>query len=432
MDDSDNQHNTAVSPAFEDALGRGAATDMRVRLIVFSDDWGRHPSSCQHLIGRLMARYPVLWVNTIGTRRPRLSREDFGKAFGRLRTWLSPRAQGVQDRRPANLTVVSPLMYPGFRRRWQRRLNASMMARCVNRSLGRREDGERRVVITTIPTTADLVGRLDADAWVYYAVDDFSVWPGLDSAVLDAMERELASCVHAAAAVSVTIQRRLSTMGCRSLLLTHGIEPDFWANVTDAQRQTQARWLAAAIRPGDDPAERDRWPVLLFWGVVDRRLDTSLCIRLADEVGRLVLVGPQQAPDDALSRHPRIHLTGPRPLPSLPALAAIADVLVMPYADLPVTRAIQPLKLKEYLATGRPAVVRDLPATREWSDAADVAADPTTFVEAVRRRAIDGIDAAQQDIRMRRLSGESWSHKARQLETLVHQALVAAGEHANG
>ena len=35
--------------------------------LVFADDWGRHPSSCQHLIRQLLARYPVLWVNTIGT-----------------------------------------------------------------------------------------------------------------------------------------------------------------------------------------------------------------------------------------------------------------------------------------------------------------------------------------------------------------------------
>ena len=34
----------------------------------------------------------------------------------------------------------------------------------------------------------------------------------------------------------------------------------------------------------------------------------------------------------------------------------------MPYADLPVTRAMQPLKLKEYLVTDRPVVVADLPA----------------------------------------------------------------------
>jgi len=50
-----------------------------------------------------------------------------------------------------------------------------------------------------------------------------------------------------------------------------------------------------------------------------------------------------------------------------------ADVIIMPYADRPVTRAMQPLKLKEYLATGKPVVVRNLPATRGWTDCLDLA-----------------------------------------------------------
>ena len=42
-------------------------------LLVFADDWGRHPSSCQHLVRRLLDRHQVYWVNTIGTRTPRLN-----------------------------------------------------------------------------------------------------------------------------------------------------------------------------------------------------------------------------------------------------------------------------------------------------------------------------------------------------------------------
>ncbi len=49
----------------------------------------------------------------------------------------------------------------------------------------------------------------------------------------------------------------------------------------------------------------------------------------------------------------------------LPALAQQASVLIMPYADLPVTRVMQPLKLKEYLATGRPVVAA--PLRRCWN-----------------------------------------------------------------
>jgi hypothetical protein len=87
----------------------------------------------------------------------------------------------------------------------------------------------------------------------------------------------------------------------------------------------------------------------------------------------------------------------------------------MPYADLPVTRAMQPLKLKEYLATGRPAVVRDLPATRPWADCLDLADTPESFSEAVRSRLNFGLPRCQQVARAR-LAGEGWAEKARAFE----------------
>jgi hypothetical protein len=83
----------------------------------------------------------------------------------------------------------------------------------------------------------------------------------------------------------------------------------------------------------------------------------------------------------------------------------------MPYADLPVTRAMQPLKLKEFLATGRPVVVRDLPATRPWADCLDVADTPRSFSEAVRLRLQTGLPE-QQKVGRARLAGESWAEKA--------------------
>jgi hypothetical protein len=93
----------------------------------------------------------------------------------------------------------------------------------------------------------------------------------------------------------------------------------------------------------------------------------------------------------------------------------------MPYADLPVTRAMQPLKLKEMLATGRPVVARDLPASRSWDDALDLARSPEGFRDAVLLRLHTGLPAGQALAR-RRLAAEGWPAKAAQLE----QSLLAA------
>ena len=89
------------------------ATERPAQLIVFSDDWGRHPSSCQHLVRQLLFQnrlcchggcadcrdYSVLWVNTIGTRRPGLNLADLGNRsqfeYGRLRDLYSGEAPNL-------------------------------------------------------------------------------------------------------------------------------------------------------------------------------------------------------------------------------------------------------------------------------------------------------------------------------------------------
>ncbi len=314
--------------------------------------------------------------------------------------------------------VVNPLMFPGFRRRWQRRFNAWRISQSVHRALGTRKPGEQRVAITTIPIAADLPGRLDVDAWVYYCVDDFSVWPGLDGTVMDEMERTVVSNTDCHIAVSETLQRRLATMGADASLLTHGIDAEHWEQTSDETGSwTPPEWWID--RSG---------PKVVFWGVVDRRLDTPWCLALAEQCGTLVIVGPAQEFDSSLSNHPNIILPGPAAYEDLPQIARHADVLVMPYADLPVTRAIQPLKFKEYLATGRPVVARRLPAVTDWEDAADLVDCEQQLVDVVRERIQHGVPAEQQQAR-RRLVDQGWAAKAARFEQSI---LSALGQKAKG
>ncbi len=79
---------------------------------------------------------------------------------------------------------------------------------------------------------------------------------------------------------------------------------------------------------------------------------------------------------------------------------------------------MQPLKLKEYLATGKPVVVNRLPSTDEWSDCLDAAETPAQFSRMVRERIKDGIPAPQVTARTR-LQQESWKSKAAALDEVL-------------
>jgi glycosyltransferase involved in cell wall biosynthesis len=384
-------------------------------LLVFADDWGRHPSSCQHLVRRLLPRHRVTWVNTIGTRAPALNLATASRAWGKLRQWRGGKTARTDH--PANLRVVSPFMWPWFRTRMDRWLNQKLLLRALRPLVGQSgapsphdhgSSHEPVVAITTIPIAADLVGALEVDAWIYYCVDDFSAWPGLDQQAMKEMERVLVDRCDAIIAASENLVERMASFGRQAELLTHGVDLAAWISE-----------IEPSARPPAEIAESPS-PRIVFWGVVDRRMNGDWLLRLADDLqhGSILLVGPQDEPHLEWLSHPRITRLPPMEYRQLPQLARLADVLVMPYADLPVTRAMQPLKLKEYLATGKPVVVSDLPAVREWSDSLDVARSAEEFSALVRQRVASG-SPLEQRVARRRLERENWDAKAEEFESFV-------------
>jgi hypothetical protein len=369
---------------------------------VFADDWGRHPSSCQHLMARLIDRYRVFWVNTIGTRRPSLDLATLSRGWEKTRQWL--RRLGAPPATPANPLVLNPKMWPWFATSYGRWLNQRLLVRQLTRVLRRLP--EAPVAVTTVPVVADLVGVLPVRRWVYYCVDDFGEWPGLDQATLKRMEDRLLARADTIIAVSETLQERLASKHRDSALLTHGVDLERWLPPQGGERLPELQGL--------EP------PFIVFWGMVDRRMDLAFVRQLASDLdqGTVLLVGPAANPDPELCACPRVRRLPPMDFARLPHLAREAAVLIMPYADLPVTRAIQPLKLKEYLATGKPGVVTDLPATREWGDCLDLVASPEEFSRKVRLRLRSGLPRDQHLARSR-LVHESWAAKASAFERLA-------------
>ena len=331
-------------------------------LLVFSDDWGRHPSSCQHLVRHLVPERHVWWINTIGMRAPTMDRGTVRRGLEKLRAWS--RGRQIRGRGPNESPRAEPknvaLVQPSPRSVAEPGAAPTAISAALRLSTG------PVVAVTTIPLVADLVGRLPVARWVYYCVDDFSEWPGLDHRAIRVMEERLVRRADVLIAVSEKLQERLAAWGRESHLLTHGVDLEHW---TSERPHSFSPLLQGVERP-----------VILFWGAVDRRLDLDFLAALSRDLdcGTIVRSGPQAA-DPAIARLKRVACLPPVPYEQLPQIAREAAVLVMPYADLPVTRAMQPLKLKEYLATGRPVVVRDLPATRCWADALELATTPQEF-----------------------------------------------------
>ncbi|TWU44352.1 hypothetical protein Q31b_18880 [Novipirellula aureliae] len=378
---------------------------MNNRLLVFSDDWGRHPSSCQHLIGQLLPNAQTTWVNTIGMRPPRFDTVTLRRGFEKLSGWVKPaskRSEAIPRPLPDGLTVIDAKMWPWMSHRWDRWLNARLLISQLH------DIAEGAIAVTTIPIVADLVGKLPVDRWIYYCVDDFSVWPGLDGQAMGKMESEMLPQIDRIIAASDTLAAGIADRGHHAEVLTHGVDLDFWQSDSGCKLEI----LDGLPRP-----------IALFWGVIDRRMNADWLLALANRIdhGKIVLVGPLQDPDPRLANHPNILMTGPMPFESLPSVARQAAALIMPYADLPVTRAMQPLKFKEYLATMRPVVASSLPAVHNYSDCIEMVSTNDEFVAKTMAFMQGDVDAKSPfaDRIQKRLATESWKAKAATFQEML-------------
>lgn len=129
--------------------------------------------------------------------------------------------------------------------------------------------------------------------------------------------------------------------------------------------------------PAPRPADLPEGAYALYVGTLHPdRLDVDACLRLATGLrasgARLVLVGPPLLDDLDLTRLEAAGalLLGARPAAQVPAYLQHAGVLVVPHVVDDFTDSLDPIKLYEYLAVGRPIVstpvagFRDQPADR--------------------------------------------------------------------
>jgi teichuronic acid biosynthesis glycosyltransferase TuaH len=139
------------------------------------------------------------------------------------------------------------------------------------------------------------------------------------------------------------------------------------------------------------PADLPNKPTALYVGTLHiDRLDVALCEATGRSLGtdgQLVLMGP-----DLLSEADRARLSGagvvllgPRDHAAVPAYLQNADVLVVPHRVTPFTESLDPIKVYEYRAAGRPVVSTPVPGFRNSGNPQVTVAEGAGFAQAVRR-----------------------------------------------
>jgi glycosyltransferase involved in cell wall biosynthesis len=148
-------------------------------------------------------------------------------------------------------------------------------------------------------------------------------------------------------------------------------------------------------------------PRIGYTGVLKRQLDWPLIFSLVQHHPELsfIFVGPH-SPDPKtlaniaeLTQRPNVYFLGPKSVDDLAAYPQHFDVCIMPYIADAYTKYINPLKLHEYLASGRPVVGTEIRPLYEFVDMVALANTPEEWSTAISNALDSELNTVEHRIR---------------------------------
>jgi UDP-galactopyranose mutase len=278
--------------------------------------------------------------------------------------WVPSRTDYDAPRTPAKATpshlyvVESHPLLPKFDRFPQ--MSARLLRKRVtqaSRLLKKR--GARHIALYLWrPEFAAALGSKDYDFSCYHIDDEYSF--ATTEQPNSAAEVALIRAVDHVIVHSPRLFRKKGNINPQTTMIPNGVDFEAFS-----ARQNEPLDLRSIPRPR-----------VGYIGVIKKQLDLQLMLELARtrQDWSFVFVGPVGVLGDKvdiwqqLTREPNVHPLGERSVAELPAYAQHYDVAVMCYDVTDYTNSIFPLKLNEYLASGRPVVSSSIESVLPFSD----------------------------------------------------------------
>jgi glycosyltransferase involved in cell wall biosynthesis len=322
-------------------------------VLYFGNDWYAENRTSSHQLARQLAkRFRVFYIECPGWRAPRGSGRDLKKIFTKVWRFLRGTRQ-VDD----GIRLRTLFQIPFHRFALVRWLNRRM----IRTTLGWmkwRHGIKDPVSWFHIPHVPYLVGELGERLAVYYCIDDYAAYPGVHEDTVRAMDAETTRKADVVFIASDTLLPAKLELNTNTHVSPHGVEFDHFAQ---AQNPTLPLPADIAHLSG---------PVVGFFGLIESFIDLDMIDWLARQRPdwHFVFLGRVAVPEEALPRSPNVYFLGKRPYAELPAYAKRFSACVIPYRPGDWSFHANPIKLREYLATGKPVVAVDTPQVRKFAD----------------------------------------------------------------
>lgn len=387
------------------------STKQDLVFLYFGNDWfAENRTSSHHIAHWLSQKFRVYYIECPGLRAPKGTGRDLKKIGKKL-------ARFAMGARPVanNMKVLTLFQVPFHRFAIVRRFNQYLITTTLRRLMWR-EGIRQPIAWFMIPHLSSVLGRLGERLAIYYCIDDYASLPDVDATavrVMDEVMTRKADLVFVASDTLFEAKRRLNV---NTNVAPHGVDVEHFARAQDESTSI----------PEDITSLRR--PIVGFFGLIERWIDLDLIDYLAEQRPEwtFLLIGRVAVPAHAVALRQNVHFLGRRPYDTLPAYGKRFDAAIIPYHLNAQVLHANPIKLREYLAMGKPIVSVRTPEIEKYSDSIAIADSREEFL-AKLDDAVSHPDFPD-DVRRRmsRVRGESWDARLRVVLETVERHLPEA------
>lgn len=376
----------------------------RLMLTISAGEWDGINHRPHHFMRRFaVGGWKVLYLEPPATFIAPFKNRHFLK---RWKNWLLGLRRESQN---LYLLAPPPVLPFGNKYRFINKFNQGLIAGTVKRAC--RSLGYTGMdVYSFLPWAVDLLPHIKYDRVIYDCVDDHTAFSGfIDAGMVYQMERELMGRADVSFATAKKLYEDRRDWSSNFYIIPNGAEYEHFA--------AEGRDI-----PGD--LGEIMHPVAGFVGGISDWVDVSLMAAAARQLPEMtfVLVGPVLTDVSCLEALDNVRLLGPKPYANLPAYVRFFDVCLVPFKINKLTESVNPIKMFEYLAAGKPVVSTPLPEVLPYQDVVAVAEGEQETVAAIRA-ALEPEAHSQERVESRRKVARenSWDARWRKAAELIEK-----------
>ncbi len=366
------------------------------------DPWEPRWQARHHIASRLARYFQVVWV-------------DNPPSWRALFSWKGRVARPDYPPSGPSLQVYRPgLWLPEFGRpAWLANLTSRERLRRARKLLLR--GGCKEIVFYAWrPQFAQALSLVRHDLSCYHIDDEYSFSPV--ELELDPAEVQLIRSVGQVFIHSPAMMKRKGALNPHTELVPNGVD--------------YKKYMSPLPEPSD--LRGIPHPRIGYAGNLKRMLNWSLLLELSDRhpewsfvfLGHIDPHSEIESLLPELFRRPNAHILGEKPTESVAGYVQHFDVCIMPYHIDDYTKYIYPLKLHEYLASGRPVVGSRIPALQMFENVVSLAATSEEWSSAIAQALTPSANSSQlRQVRQTVARAHDWDVLVERIATIVVKRL---------